>query len=128
MLKQISERRQAAIVIDPESEYVQEFYSEERGDWILNPLDRRCPYWSPWSELREESFSVDAAGTAASLIRGRPRSEREKFFQDSIRTVAEAILHVVRDHGDAGRTNNDGTGSNARRGRASSPNVSCTTI
>ena len=102
MLKQISERGQAAIVIDPESEYVQEFYSEERGDWILNPLDRRCPYWSPWSELREESFSVDAAAMAASLIRGRPRSESEKFFQDSTRTVAEAILHVVRDHGDAG--------------------------
>ena len=102
MLKQITERGQAAIVIDPESEYVQEFYSEERGDWILNPLDRRCPYWSPWSELRDDSFSVNAAAMAASLIRGRPRSESEKFFQDSTRTVAEAILHVVRDHGDAG--------------------------
>jgi hypothetical protein len=83
MLKQIAERGQAAIVIDPESEYVQEFYCEERRDWILNPLDRRCPYWSPWSELRDESFSVDAAAMAASLIRGRPRSESEKFFQDS---------------------------------------------
>jgi len=102
MLKQITERGQAAIVIDPESEYVQEFYSEERGDWILNPLDRRCPYWSPWSELRDDSFSVDAAAMAASLIRGRPRSESEKFFQDSTRTVAEAILHVVRDRADAG--------------------------
>jgi Type IV secretion-system coupling protein DNA-binding domain len=102
MLKQITERGQAAIVIDPESEYVEEFYSEDRGDWILNPLDRRCPYWSPWFELRDDTFSVDAAAMAASLIRGRPRSESEKFFQDSTRTVAEAILHVVRDHGDAG--------------------------
>src|SRR5207244_329555 len=72
MLKQITERGPAAIVIDPESEYVQEFYSEERGDWILNPLDSRCPYWSPWSELRDDSFSVDAAAMAASLIRGTP--------------------------------------------------------
>jgi Type IV secretion-system coupling protein DNA-binding domain len=100
MLNQIEERGQSAIIIDPESEYVQEFYSERRGDFILNPLDRRCPYWSPWSELRDESFSVDAAAMAASLIRGRPRNESEKFFQDSTRTVAEAILHVARDDPD----------------------------
>jgi hypothetical protein len=100
MLKQIEQRGQAAIIIDPESEYVQEFYSEERGDWVLNPLDRRCPWWSPWSELREESFSVDAAAMAASLIRGRPETENVRFFQDSTRTVAEAILHVARDNPD----------------------------
>jgi len=98
ILKQIAERQHAAIVIDPEGEYVQEFYSEERGDWILNPLDRRCPFWSPWSELRDDSFTVDVAAMAASLIRGRPKNEGEKFFQDSTRTVVEAILHVARDH------------------------------
>lgn len=100
MLKQIEASKGSAIVIDPEGEYVQEFYSEARGDWILNPLDARCPYWSPWSELRAESFSVDAAAMAASLIRGRPRNESEKFFQDSTRTVTEAILHVARNDPD----------------------------
>jgi Type IV secretion-system coupling protein DNA-binding domain len=41
MLRQIAERGQAAIVIDPESEHVQEFYAESHGDWILNPLHER---------------------------------------------------------------------------------------
>ncbi|MBV8053926.1 MAG: type IV secretion system DNA-binding domain-containing protein [Deltaproteobacteria bacterium] len=100
MLRQIAAWSQSAIVIDPEGEYVLEFYSAERGDWILNPLDARCPYWSPWSELRDESFAVDAAAMAASLIRGRPRNESERFFQDSTRTVVEAILHVARDNPD----------------------------
>jgi Type IV secretion-system coupling protein DNA-binding domain len=39
MLTQIQERRQSAIVIDPDCEFVQEFYNEQRGDVVLNPLD-----------------------------------------------------------------------------------------
>jgi hypothetical protein len=97
MLKQIEKRGQSAIIIDPEAEYVQEFFKPERGDCILNPLDRRCPHWSPWSELRDNSFSVDAAAMAASLIRGRARTANENFFQESTRTVIEAILWVMRD-------------------------------
>jgi type IV secretory pathway TraG/TraD family ATPase VirD4 len=99
-LEQIAERDQPAIVIDPESEYLRQFFSPERGDWVLNPLDLRCPRWNPWAELRDEFFTVDAAAMAASLIRGRPRNESEKFFQDSTRTVVESILHVARDDAD----------------------------
>src|SRR5271165_6967753 len=47
MLAQIQERRQRAIVLDPDAEFVQEFYDEKRGDVVLNPLDARCPFWSP---------------------------------------------------------------------------------
>jgi len=97
MLDQIQERGQPTIVIDRESEYVQQYYNEAHGDVILNPLDRRCPYWSPWSELRDDSFTVDAAAIAASLIRGRARTANEVFFQESTRTVIEAILHIMRD-------------------------------
>jgi Type IV secretion-system coupling protein DNA-binding domain len=95
LLKQIAGDIKAAIIIDPDSEYVQEFYDESRGDIILNPLDQRCPYWSPWSEIRTDSFTVDAAAIAASLIRGKPRSNNEAFFQESTRTIIEAILYVV---------------------------------
>lgn len=95
LLKQSAGDIKAAIIIDPDSEYVQEFYDESRGDIILNPLDQRCPYWSPWSELRTDSFTVDAAAIAASLIRGKPRSNNEAFFQESTRTIIEAILFVV---------------------------------
>jgi type IV secretory pathway TraG/TraD family ATPase VirD4 len=98
MLDQIQERGQPAIIIDRESEYTQQYYKEARGDVILNPLDRRCPYWSPWSELRDDSFTVDAAAIAASLIRGRAHTANEVFFQESTRTVIEAILWVMREH------------------------------
>jgi len=101
MLRQIAKWQHAAIILDREGEFTQEFFSEERGDWILQPLDQRCPAWSPWSELRDDTFfGADAAAMAASLIRGRPKSESERFFQDSTRTVVESILHVARDNPD----------------------------
>jgi type IV secretory pathway TraG/TraD family ATPase VirD4 len=100
MLRQIAERQQAAIILDREGEFTQEFFSEKRGDWILNPLDVRCPAWSAWSELRDESFTVDAAAMAASLIRGRPKDDGQRFFLESTRTVVEAILHVARNDPD----------------------------
>jgi type IV secretory pathway TraG/TraD family ATPase VirD4 len=96
LIMQIAARGQTAIVLDREGEYVQEFYSEERGDLIANPLDRRCFSWNPWSEIRADCFAVDAAAMAASLIRGRARTEGERFFLDSTRTVIESILYVAR--------------------------------
>jgi hypothetical protein len=35
---------------------------------ILNPLDERCPTWSPWAELRSENFRMDDEVLAQSLI------------------------------------------------------------
>ena len=41
---------------------VGEFYSPERGDLILNPLDARCPYWGLGAELdRDETATTIAA-------------------------------------------------------------------
>jgi ABC-type cobalamin/Fe3+-siderophores transport system ATPase subunit len=94
MLRQIEARGQAAIVLDVEGESTMEFYDERRGDIMLNPLDARCPYWSPWSELRDDSFAVDTAAMAASLVRGRAQTANETFFQNSTRTVIEAIFQV----------------------------------
>ena len=50
MLRQIAARGETTVVLDPECEYVSEFYRSGRGDLILNPLDARCPAWSPWWE------------------------------------------------------------------------------
>lgn len=51
ILMQLTRDRQTAIVYDPAREYVERFYSAERGDIILNPLDARSPYWNPGEEL-----------------------------------------------------------------------------
>jgi ABC-type multidrug transport system fused ATPase/permease subunit len=56
LLRQIEARGELAIVVDPECEYVSEFYRPARGDLILNPVDERCPYWSPWLELNERYY------------------------------------------------------------------------
>jgi energy-coupling factor transporter ATP-binding protein EcfA2 len=97
MLSQIEAREQRAIVIDPDCEFIQEFYDEGRGDVVLNPLDARCPYWTPWAELRAESFTMDAEAIASSLIRTQARNASEEFFRESARTLIESILAVVTD-------------------------------
>lgn len=53
-LRQIAARdpQEAAIIYDPACEFIEAHFNECRGDIILNPLDKRCPYWSPSSEVR----------------------------------------------------------------------------
>ena len=91
MLSQVRDRGQSAIVLDIDSEFIQEFYDEDRGD-----------VWTPWMEFRPESFTMDAEAMAASLVRGQPRNPTEQFFRDSARTLIEAILEKVKDRRHSG--------------------------
>jgi type IV secretory pathway TraG/TraD family ATPase VirD4 len=87
-----------AIVVDPECEYVSEFYRPVRVDLILNPIDERCPYWSPWLELSERYYEADAATLAASLIPEPPRgyeSGSDHFFRQSSRALLESLLGLA---------------------------------
>jgi type IV secretory pathway TraG/TraD family ATPase VirD4 len=98
LLRQIQARGDLAIVVDPECEYVSEFYRSARGDLILNPVDERCPYWSPWLELSERYYQADAATLAASLIPEPPRgyeSGSDHFFRQSSRTLLESLLQIA---------------------------------
>jgi Type IV secretion-system coupling protein DNA-binding domain len=98
LLRQIEARGELAIMVDPECEYVSEFYRPARGDLILNPVDERCPYWSPWLELSERYYQADAATLAASLIPEPPRgyeSGSDHFFRQSSRTLLESLLQVA---------------------------------
>ncbi|MGO9454510.1 MAG: type IV secretion system DNA-binding domain-containing protein [Candidatus Binataceae bacterium] len=98
LLRQIQARGEIAIMVDPECEYVSEFHRPARGDLILNPIDERCPYWSPWLELSERYYEADAATLAASLIPEPPRgyeSGSDHFFRQSSRTLLESLLGVA---------------------------------
>jgi len=100
MLRQIEARGGTAVVLDPDAEYVSEFYRPQRGDLILNPLDDRCPVWSLWSELRPESFRMDAEALAQSLIPDVPNSfaqtGADRFFRRSGRTTLVSIFETAK--------------------------------
>jgi type IV secretion system coupling TraD/TrwB family protein len=100
MLRQIEERGQTTVVLDPECEYVPEFYRPKRGDLVLNPLDGRCPIWSPWWELKPGSEAMDAEALAAALIPDPPnvfsQSGADFFFRQSARTLIVSLLQRVR--------------------------------
>lgn len=100
MLRRIEARGSAAVVLDPDAEYVSEFYRPERGDVILNPLDERCPAWSPWAELRSQSFRMDAEALAQSLIPDAPnsfaQSGADRFFRRSGRTTLVSIFETAK--------------------------------
>jgi hypothetical protein len=71
MLMQLTQDRQTVIVYDPAREYVERFYSPERGDIILNPLDARSPYWNPGDELQHEA---EARTIAESVFPDQPNT------------------------------------------------------
>ena len=94
MLSQIWERGETAIVYDPAIEYLPQFYRESRGDVILNPLDARCPFWTPGDEVPHEA---EALTVAASLFPDRGRENR--FFVDAPRKI---FAHLDQSETDAG--------------------------
>jgi type IV secretory pathway TraG/TraD family ATPase VirD4 len=98
--KQVHDRGFPSIVIDIEGESTMEFYDESRGDVILNPLDARCPFWSPWLELRPGSEPMDAAALAASIVRGLPRDDTQRYFRDNARALVRAMFEVIEDRDD----------------------------
>lgn len=89
LLQQIADRGESAIVYDPAGEFTQRFYREDRGDWILNPLDSRCPYWTPASELRNPA---EARTIAASLYQSTEDKKGEFFTQ----TPQKIFAHLLK--------------------------------
>jgi Type IV secretion-system coupling protein DNA-binding domain len=87
VLLQIAERNETAIVYDPALEYTPQFYLPDRGDLILNPLDARCPYWSPSDEVVHEA---EALTIARSLFADKPRDNA--FFVEGPRKIFAYLL------------------------------------
>ncbi len=90
ILRQIRDRGEAAIVYDPATEFVKQFYDEKRGDVVLNPLDARCPFWSPANEIER---NAEAVTIAASLYQPTSMSVKDEFFY---RTPAQIFSHLLK--------------------------------
>jgi hypothetical protein len=87
ILRQVAERRETAIVYDPALEFTPEFYSPERGDLILNPLDCRCPYW----DIADESISDDG-NTAMAAALFPDKDHENEYFTDAPRRVFSFLM------------------------------------
>ncbi|WP_255424323.1 type IV secretion system DNA-binding domain-containing protein [Acidipila sp. EB88] len=87
ILRQVQQRGESAIVYDPACEFVQEFYRPERGDYILNPLDERCPFWDLSGD--RDGYGVEDA-IAAAMLPEKPFDNG--FFTDAPRRVLAALL------------------------------------
>jgi len=84
LLMQIENRRQTAVVYDPAREYLLQFYNEERGDVVLNPLDARMPYWNPAEEVLNP---LEAEAVAKSLFPDRAGANGNIASSSAIGTV-----------------------------------------
>jgi type IV secretory pathway TraG/TraD family ATPase VirD4 len=86
----LAEHGAVVVVVDPEREFIQQFYRPERGDVVLNPLDARCPRWTPWVEIAEPG---DAEALAKSLLPDLPRGGgNELYFRQSARQLLVSVL------------------------------------
>ncbi len=88
MLQQIELRGESAIVYDPAGEFTERFYSPKRGDWILNPLDARSPYWTPASELRNPA----EARTIATSLYQPTNDKKGEFFTETPQKIFAHLL------------------------------------
>src|ERR1019366_7104980 len=89
MLRQIQSRGHSAILYDPACEFIERFYDAHRGDIVLNPLDRRCPYWGPSEELVRRA---EARTVAASLFQPTNDKKGEFFIESPQKIFAHLLL------------------------------------
>ena len=74
LIPQIRARGETAIIFDPALESTSQFYNPERGDFLLNPVDARMPYWTPADEIR---YAPESLTLARSLFPERERDDPE---------------------------------------------------
>jgi len=104
MLYQVDSRGDSAIVYDPACEFVKQFYSERRGDIVLNPLDARMPYWNPSKELRRKA---EAKALAVSLY--QPEGVTNRFFVEAPQKIFAHLLTYLPTPGELVRWMSDPT-------------------
>jgi hypothetical protein len=86
LLTQVRSRGERAIIYDPATEFTPQFY-DPLSDIILNPTDRRMPFWTPSDEIRHP---VDAAALASSLFPDKLGDKN--FFTDSAKKIFAHLL------------------------------------
>ncbi len=87
----VQERGDCAIIYDPAGEFIRQFYSETRGDIVLNPLDARMPYWNPADEVEDEA---EALTLAESFYQPDKDKIQNEFFIDSPQQIFAYLISL----------------------------------
>jgi hypothetical protein len=86
ILLEVRARGDNAILYDSSAGFLKQFYDEKRGDIVLNPVDLRCPYWSPVDEVED---MAEAETMAKALF---PEHDLNRFFIDAPRKIFAYLL------------------------------------
>jgi type IV secretory pathway TraG/TraD family ATPase VirD4 len=101
-LAQIASRNppEAVVCYDPAGEFITNYFQAGQGI-VLNPLDARCPYWSPTLEVDYENANAGATDRhfiAESFFPDRDHSApNTQFFIKSARSIFARMLEFKPD-------------------------------
>jgi len=96
LIKNIKERGDRAIIYSSSTEFVAEFYDQDK-DIILNPLDDRSPAWSLWNEAHEVYHYDDIA---AALIPEEENGQNDPFWTKTARSLLSNAARKLKDKGE----------------------------
>lgn len=82
MIEQARERNHRCVIFDLTGVFVQHFYDPAR-DFILNPIDNRCPPWSVFSDCH----NILEFSSAAAALFPSPNEGGDPFWTMSARTL-----------------------------------------
>ena len=93
ILDEVERDGQRVIAIDSGADLVSRYHNPDRGDVILNPLDKRCVAWSPFAEIRNLADCVAIATSICPTAEGA-----DKIWSQSAKIFIAAIFQVLSQH------------------------------
>ena len=100
IIEQARERGHRCVIFDLTGVFVQHFFDPER-DFILNPIDERCPPWSVFSDCH----NMLEFNSAAAALFPSPSDGGDPFWTMSARTLFVEMCMKLHEHNM--RTNGD---------------------
>lgn len=80
------------VIYDYTGEFLERYYTPERGDVILNPYDKRSAEWSVFEDLRSE---IDFSALSFFFVPAQ-KGESNPFFTNAARILFEDLLRLVK--------------------------------
>lgn len=92
ILGQVQKKKQKAVILDTSGIFVDRYYSEKRGDIILNPFDAkdRSKHWTPWLDAKND---IDREALAKSFIPTKAK-DHDAFWKEAAATVFSSLIEV----------------------------------